>query len=133
MLWELRVKMCRVRSCRPEARDVYVSDSLSLVHCDTMLAGRGCGAMANAGRSHMCAWPGREWRRYNGRLNDMVVWAAAGAQATAASRGAQRCSGHLVASGDHRDVACPRRDSNVWPRIQPTAHANAVALPGRAL
>jgi hypothetical protein len=39
MSWQLRVKTSRVRSCRPEARDVYVSDSLSLVHCDTMLAG----------------------------------------------------------------------------------------------
>src|SRR5712691_3435488 len=69
----------------------------------------------------------------NGRPNDMVVWEEDGPQATAASRGAQLCGGHLVASGDHRDVACPRRDSNVWPRVQPTANANAVALPGRAL
>ena len=51
MSWQLRVKTSRVRSCRPEARDVYVSDSLSLVHCDTMLAGRNCGDTANAGRS----------------------------------------------------------------------------------
>src|SRR5712691_9615373 len=50
--WRLRVKMSRVRSCRPEARDVDVSDSLSLVYCDTMLAGRGCDAMANTGRSY---------------------------------------------------------------------------------
>jgi hypothetical protein len=50
--WKLRVKTSRARSCRPAVRDVYVSDSLSLVHWDTMLADRGCDVMANTGRSY---------------------------------------------------------------------------------
>ena len=36
--WRFRVHTSGVRSCRPEAQDVYVSDSPSLVHWDTMLA-----------------------------------------------------------------------------------------------
>ena len=53
-----------------EARDVYVSDSPSLVHWDTMLAGRGCGDMANAGRSHVrLARSGMEER-----MGDLTMW-----------------------------------------------------------
>src|SRR5712691_5238760 len=90
--WKLRVKTSRVRSCRPEARDVYVSDSLSLVHCDTMLAGRGCDAMANTGRSYVRqASLGMEER-----MGGLIIWWRG---RRLALRQRRRQEGHSYAAG----------------------------------
>ena len=65
--------------------------------------------------------------------NEVVAWEEVGSQATAASR----CGGYLAAAearrGDYLPAVYTRRDSSVWPRAQPTADADAIALLGRAL
>ena len=121
--------MSRMRACRSEARDVYISDSPSLVHWDTMLAGRGCSDMANAGRSHVrLARSGMEER-----MGDLTRWWRGRRLAPRQQRhqeGQPLYGRHLAASGDHRGVAYPRRGSSVWSRAQPTADTHAIALLG---